>query len=253
MARLRTAELFAYPKGVFVVHYACESFNPAEGVGSPRVIAVALRNLGTGQTQSFSIHQEVEVSACPHHLAAQRMDELEYRMLAAFYRFLANNKIARFVHWRMRDDRFGFEHIAHRFKVLGGDKRNIPDIEQFDLQMVLADIYGLTNVPHFLKLAEHNDVSTHGALTGLKEPNAFAEGNFLAVRDSVIKKVDIISQISMLANDNTLRTGASWWVMNFGRAREVAELFKDNPVKAWAGALGAACVVSFTMVMRWLA
>ena len=251
-ARGRLAELFAYPKSVFVVHYACESFNPADGGGSPRVIALALRNLGSGQTLSFSIHEEIEITGCAHHLAPARMDQLEYRMLADFYRFLSHHKTAQFLHWRMRDARFGFEHIALRFRRLGGDVRTIPDPDLFDLQLQLADIYGTANVPHVHKLAERNGISTHGALQGLGEPDAFSAGNYLAVRDSVLKKADIIAQIAQLAGDHTLKTDASWWTMNFGRAREVAEMFQDNPVKAWVGGLGAVCLLSFTVFARWL-
>jgi hypothetical protein len=241
------AELFASPRSVFVVHYACESFNPADGASSPRVIAIALRNLGTGQTQSFSIHEEVEITGCAHHLAPSRMDQLEYRMLAAFYRFLSHHKTAQFLHWRMRDARFGFEHIAHRYRTLGGDPRNVPHPELFDLHLQLSDIYGVANVPHFNKLAERNGISSHGALQGLAEPEAFAAGNYLAVRDSVLKKADILAQIAQLASDHTLRTDANWWTMNLGRAREVAEMFQDNPVKAFVGGFGAVC-----LLVRWL-
>jgi hypothetical protein len=253
-ARARLADLFAYPRSVFVVHYACESFDPTVGSASPRVLAIGVRNLGTAQTLSFSIHEEIELSGCPHDLAPQRMDELEYRMLAGFFRFAASNKTARFAHWNMRDSKFGFEAIAHRFAIHGGDRRSLPPIDQLDLALTLGEIYGAANLPrpHFEKLAEMNGLSI-GFLRGAAEPEAFAAGNYRAVRDSVIAKVALIAQFAEHANDHRLKTKATWYAMNAGRLREGVELFSDNPVKAWAGLIAGAAGLAFLIVTRLLA
>lgn len=253
-ARARLADLFAHPKSVFVVHYACESFDPSAATGSPRVAAIAVRNLATAQTLSFSIHEEIELTGCPHHLAPSRLDELEYRMLAMFFRFVASNKTARFVHWNMRDAKFGFEAIAHRHAIHGGDRRNVPPIEQLDLALTLADIYGQQNLPrpHFEKLAQMNGLSI-GFLKGVAEADAFATGNYRAVRDSVIAKVALIAQVADLANDHALKTNANWYALNAGRLREGLELFQDNPVKAWAGLVAGVAGLVFLIVSRLLA
>jgi hypothetical protein len=253
-ARSRLAEAFARPKGVFVIHYACESFDPSLGTGSPRITAIAARNLGTGQTLSFSIHEEIELTSCPLHLVPQRLDELEYRMLAAFFRFLAMSKLAIFVHWNMRDAKFGFEAIAHRYAIHGGDRRAMPPLDQIDLAMTLSDIYGAANLPrpHFERLAKMNGL-TLGFLNGLAEADAFAQGNVRAVRDSVIAKVGLIAQVAQLANDQQLKTNANWYALNAGRLREGIELFQDNPVKAWAGLLAGAAGFAFLIVSRFLA
>jgi hypothetical protein len=253
-ARARLQELFAHPKSVFLVHYACESFDQAAPQGSPRIIAIALRNLDSGQTLSFSVHEELELTACPPALARTRMDQLEYRLLATFYRFLASNKTARFAHWSMSNAKFGFEAIAHRYAVHGGDRNRVPHIDMIDLAQMLGDIYGHGNLPkpHFDKLAELNNISRHGFLVGAAEPAAFSAGNYRAVRDSVLAKVSIMAQIAELANDRALKTNANWYVMNVGRVREAVELFQDNPVKAMVGGIGAAVVVGFTLFTRML-
>ena len=45
---------------VVVIHYSCESFYDRPDGKSPRITSIAVRNLVTGQTESFSIHQIAE-------------------------------------------------------------------------------------------------------------------------------------------------------------------------------------------------
>ena len=45
------------PNDVVVIHYSCESFYDRPDGTSPRITSIAVRNLATGQTESFSIHQ----------------------------------------------------------------------------------------------------------------------------------------------------------------------------------------------------
>jgi len=45
---------------VLVVHYSCESFYDREGRGTPRITSIAVRNLASGQSESFSIHKIAE-------------------------------------------------------------------------------------------------------------------------------------------------------------------------------------------------
>ncbi len=60
--RERLAKLFVNPAAVYVIHYACQSFSAPDYLGSPRVGAIAVRNLASGATSSFSVHQELEVA-----------------------------------------------------------------------------------------------------------------------------------------------------------------------------------------------
>ena len=44
----------------FVIHYSCESFYDTPNGRSARITTIATRNLDSGQTRSFSIHQVAE-------------------------------------------------------------------------------------------------------------------------------------------------------------------------------------------------
>ena len=90
-AKARLAQLFAQPSTVYVVHYACQSFRTPESQGSPRVAAIAVRNLDSGQTIAFSIHQELELAGVPPRAAGQYMDRLERAMLDRYFDFLAHD------------------------------------------------------------------------------------------------------------------------------------------------------------------
>jgi len=47
-------------ESTFVIHYSCESFYGREDGTSPRITSIAIRNLASGQTDSYSIHQVAE-------------------------------------------------------------------------------------------------------------------------------------------------------------------------------------------------
>lgn len=253
MVKARLAELFAHPMSVYVIHYACQSLDQAEAHGSPRIASIVVRNLGSRQTQSFSIHQELELMGLAPHLAAQSMDALELAMLDRYFRFLSQAGQARLVHWRMSDVRFGFAAIEHRYRVLGGRPVAIAEHQRFDLSAMLVDAYGTEYVPspHFEGLASRNGISLTGYIAGREEPVVFNRGEFGAVLRSTLTKVGIISTVTERMHDGTLRTDASAWALNTGRLREAVEGVLTHPVYALA-AIAFAGIGSFITALRWL-
>src|SRR5262249_18383143 len=150
-ARETLARLLGHPAAVYVLHYACQSFDQPGGRGSPRVTAIAARNVGTGETVTFSINTEIELARLAPVEALLRLDGLERSMLDRFFEFLRINRAMRFVHWKMRDATYGFAAIEHRYTVLGGTPLSIPESQKTDLARLLVDIYGTHYVsrPHF--------------------------------------------------------------------------------------------------------
>ena len=253
-ARERLDQLFAYPAAVLAIHYACESFASGRGSDSPRITAIAATNLGTGETQAFSISAEAELLHLPPLKILARLDELETALLQKFFTFLALSRAMRFVHWNMRNAVYGFEALEHRSAVLGGQPIHIPDSQKLDLARLLTEIYGTGYVaqPAFETLARDNGLRMAGMLTGLAEPEAFVRGDYLAVQRSVLAKVGVIAELTKLTHDRTLKTRANWWTMNIGRAREAYELFDRNPVRAWAGLIFGGLGFGF-LILRTLA
>jgi hypothetical protein len=113
-------ELERDSENVSVIHYSCESFYDRPNGASPRITSIAVRNLKTGQTISFSIHQMAEREGVAFDQIEQSYDDLEHKMLKAFYDLVGSHQGRKYLHWNMRDANYGFAAIDHRFKVLNG-------------------------------------------------------------------------------------------------------------------------------------
>lgn len=249
-ARDKLKDLSAYPASVLIIHYACQNFNQRQRQGSPRITAITVRNVGSGETWVFSIYREAELARLGPVQILSRIDELEHALLEKFFQFININRNNRFVHWNMRDATFGFAAIEHRFRVLGGQPVCIADTNKFDLARAFADIYGSRYVkaPYLKGLAERNKLSQAGYLNGPEEAEAFETGAYDLVQRSVLSKVDIMFKVFHLAFDRTLKTEANWWTLNRGRAREAWEMLEHNPIYA----VGALVATAFGIALKFL-
>ena len=253
-ARVKMEDLLVYPASVFVIHYACQSFDQGQKLGSPRVTAITVRNVDSGDTWVFSIQREQEIVGLGPIQVLSRIDELEYSMLDKFFDFLAINRNNRFVHWNMRDAMYGFAAIEHRFTVLGGEPVTLSEGNRFDLARALAEIYGsdYAERPYIKGLAKLNALSLSGFLEGPEEAEAFETGEYDAVQRSVLAKVNVLFKVLHLAHDRTLATTATWWTSNRGRVREAYEMFEKNPLYAVLTVTIAVAMGAFKIVFELL-
>src|SRR5947207_2141290 len=118
-------------KDCLVVHYSCESFYDRQDGRTPRVTSIAVRNFGSGQTESFSIHKIAEQRGIHAEQVPEQYDQLELQMLDDFFSFLRANQGFLWLHWNMRDINFGFQALEHRHKVLGGEPFVLPESKRF--------------------------------------------------------------------------------------------------------------------------
>ena len=108
-AKKQLTEINKNRNNVLVIHYSCESFYNRLDRTSPRITSIAVRNLATGQTESFSIHQIAErdkklsIESINSHY-----DELEKKMLKDFYDHAEKHKNYTWLHWNMRNINYGF-------------------------------------------------------------------------------------------------------------------------------------------------
>ena len=247
-AREKLEDIFGHPASAHVIHYACQSFDQDAEAGSPRVTAIGVRNLGTGETNSFSVHQEAELRGLGPVQVLSQLDELEYSLLAKFFGFLQQNRKMKFLHWNMRDALYGFAAIEHRYSVLGGEAYSLPESQRYDLARLFVDIYGTryARAPYLRGLADSNGLALTGYLDGPVEAEAFERGQYGSVERSVLVKVRLLNDIVYLAHDRTLKTRAGWWTLNRGRVREAYEMFERNPVVA----VGAVLITAFGIVLK---
>lgn len=120
-AKSELNRIWQHPENVNVIHYSCESFYDRTDGSSPRITSIAIRNLKTAQTVSFSIHQYGELEGLNPADLESRYNELEKKMLTGFFEFAQRNGSALWLHWNMRDVNYGFHALEHRLRVLGGN------------------------------------------------------------------------------------------------------------------------------------
>ena len=192
-AKQMLATIFDNSKNVVVVHYSCESFYDRADGSSPRITSIAVRNLGTGQTASFSIHQLAERDGLRIDEINTNYDKLEKKMLKEFYEFVAKHQNHIWLHWNMRDTNYGFPALAHRFKVFGGTPIEIHESQLCDLSRMLVSLYGIGYIAHprLATLVALNHISDLNSLNGEQEAKAFVDGEYVKLHQSTLRKVDM--------------------------------------------------------------
>jgi hypothetical protein len=246
-ARDKLAQVFAHPASVYAIHYACQSFTEgADASLSP--VCIAIRQLESGQVTSFSIAKIAELARIAPHEIAQHWAYLERAMLGEFYEFVRTHQGARYVHWNMRDDRFGFAALAHRMHVLNGRSEDIPEERRIDLVQILIDLYGDGLVKKRAKLealAKLNRLPMGGFLPGAAEADAVATGRYRDVHGSTLAKVRIVADVAARAQDRTLITQAGLIAQHGGPVRLIVQRLIDNPGYSVATAMVGGFVVVF--------
>jgi hypothetical protein len=221
-------------ENVSIIHYSCESFYDRPNGASPRITSIAVRSLQTGQTLSFSIHQMAEREGVAFDQIEASYDDLEQKMLKAFYEHVGKHQGFKYIHWNMRDANYGFAAIDHRYRVLRGNPVVIDDNKKFDLARILIDIYGpgYTGHPRLETLLKQNHITPPNFLSGAGEAAAFDGKNFVGLHQSTLSKVDVINNIFQRAHDRQLKTHTTWWEMRGGTVRAILGWIADNKVIA---------------------
>ncbi len=254
-AQHQLQSLFQEPSKVSAIHYSCESFHNRPNGKSPRITSIAIANLLTQQAESFSIHKLAERQHIFLSHIESHYDDLELEMLQDFYSYLKQHHQTKYLHWNMRDDNYGFQAIEHRYRVLANNADpgyRVPESQKFDLALLLKHIYGPTYIEHprMHKLLDRNNAVPIGFLSGPEEAIAFEKKEYHRLHQSSIAKVHAITTVAHLAYNQQLKTNTSFWQMQGGRARAVANWPLEHPkMSSVYGLVGAvvtvgACVLS---------
>lgn len=220
------------PENVLVVHYSCESFYGRTDGKSPRICSIAVRSLASGQTSSFSIHQIAEREGVALEDIDQNYHRLERILLDEFYKLVASREGSRWLHWNMTSIEYGFPALAHRYRVLGGLPKVIPEAQLIDLSAALKDIYGRKYIenPKLNNLTIRNRLKTRDFMTGAEEAYAFEAKKFIEVHQSTQAKAYILSELLRHTVDETLETNARMLDVKKLGAQAVLERIRESSV-----------------------
>ncbi|MGE3712478.1 MAG: hypothetical protein AB7G35_22775, partial [Hyphomicrobiaceae bacterium] len=228
----QVADLFAARDRVFAIHYASQQLRRDQRELTPPVAAIAVRNVGTGVGRVFSIKAEADnagINLSPA-LVQSTLRRLEYSLLFNFNDFLASNPDARFVHWYMRDDKFGFPALEHRYRKVQADLNHdllgprsvavaapfgyssrqapFPVVVADDRKVDLARLVRMLHGGGFISLkdlADRNGLSHAELIDGQHEPEAFEAGNHARLQWSTSTKARLIAELLSLVRQEGLR------------------------------------------------
>jgi hypothetical protein len=243
-------EMKRNPENFFIIHYSCQSLYDDNEALSPRITSIAISHYATEQTVSFSTHSIAEELHIARENVRDRFDEVERKLLQEFYIFVRDRRDKYWIHWNMRNLTYGFEHLEHRYRVLGGkDAPVIPVERRLNLNDLLADRFGsgYAKHPKLKSLMELNGGIHRHFLTGEEEVNAFRNNEFLRMHNSTLSKVGFLYSAVRKLLSGTLRTASR----GFGVALD--RLFESRTAKT-VGSLATiiTIVVGAWQVYLWL-
>lgn len=230
------------PNSVLTIHYSCESFYDRPNGSSPRITSIAVRNWGSGQTYSFSIHQQAERDQKSIEDLETEYDTFEKQMLGEFYQFAEKHDRYSWLHWNMRDINYGFPSLEHRARVLGIEPFLIPEDKRVDLSRVLVDLFGVRYMghPRLTKLIERNKITHRDFLNGQEEADAFEAKEYVKLHQSTLRKVDVFANILERTLDGSLKTNAKWKEIYGGYLPWFTEFVRTHWIVSLISLIGAA-------------
>lgn len=245
--RKRTLEvidrIMEHPEDALVVHYSCESFYDRADGKTPRVTSIAVRNLDSGQTESFSIHKIAEQKGIDFGEIHNHYDDLEKDMLEEYFQYATENQGKMWIHWNMRDINYGFIALEHRLKALGGTPFVLTEGKKFDFARAMVSLYGVGYIghPRLVKLIEKNKITDRDMLTGAEEAEAFENKEYVKLHQSTLRKVDILANIFGRTTDGTIKTKSKWYEIYGIHPKVLVELVREHWV---CGILGFVVLVA---------
>lgn len=199
------------PENFYIIHYSCQSLYDDNEALSPRITSIALTHYSTEQTVSLSTHSIAEELHIPREAVRDRFDEVERELLQKFYDFIRDRRDKYWIHWNMRNLTFGFEHLEHRYRVLGGAPAPVIPVERrLNLNDLLADRYGSRYAAHpkLKSLMELNGGIHRHFLSGEEEVQAFQNNEFIRMHNSTLCKVGFLSHVVHKLLKGRLRTAS---------------------------------------------
>ncbi|MEI7847869.1 MAG: hypothetical protein WCK35_18860 [Chloroflexota bacterium] len=217
---------------VLVIHYSCERLDPPANGSSARITSIAVRNLYSGQTRSFSIHLMAEREKYPIAVIDEKYNDLEKLMLREFFGYVREHSGYKWLHWNMRDVSYGFQALAHRFQALGGKPVEIPEDKLFDLSKLLSEIYGNNYIGHqrLPNIIEKNNITKKDFLAGVDEVKAFENKEYVKLHLSTLRKVSAIASLVERVEDNTLITNAKPFEIYGDNIQAFVEWTQENTI-----------------------
>ena len=229
-----------HAQDALIIHYSCESFYDRDDGKTPRVTSIAVRNLNSGQTESFSIHKIAEQKGMAFREIHDCYDDLEKEMLEEYFQFVSKNQSKTWIHWNMRDINYGFFALEHRLKVLKGNPSVLPEDKKFDLARAMVALFGVGYIghPRLANIVRKNKITHRDMLTGEEEAVAFDNKEFVKLHQSTLRKVDVLANLFERTANGTLKTNSKWYETYGIHPRVLVELVREHWIFGMVSIIG---------------
>lgn len=191
-------EVKEHPENFYIIHYSCQSLYDDNEDLSPHITSIAIIHYATEQAVSFSTHSIAEELGIHREDVQGSFNEVEHQLLQKFYSFIRDRRDKYWIHWNMRNLTYGFEHLEHRYRVLGGkDVLIIPVERRLNLNDLLVTRYGSGYAAHpkLKSLMELNGGIHRHFLSGEEEVQAFQNNEFIRMHNSTLCKVGFLHSV----------------------------------------------------------
>jgi hypothetical protein len=198
-----------------IIHYSCENLNDNNENYSPRITSIAIIHISSHITHSFSMHIIAEEMDITRENITDHYNEIEKEMLKKFYDFVKNHQDALWLHWNMSNINYGFEAIAHRYKVLTKeDAPTISDTKKFNLSHMILEIYGKECVDHprMPNLMSLNGGMHRDILLGVDEVQAFKNKEYIKLHNSTMAKAGWFESMYYKLQKRKINTTRTNWI-----------------------------------------
>ncbi len=199
------------PENFVIIRYALFQ---SSACATPKITSISIIDYNTEQAKDFSTHLIAEELQIEQEDVKDCFDKIELELLRQFYEFVREHKNKFWVHWNMRNINHGFEHLAHRYRVLGGkDNEKIPDDNCINLNKILEDRYGENYIEHtrLLSLMKKNGGRHKDFLTDDEEVDAFNNNEFLRLHKSTLVKTGFLYSVMEKMLKGKLKTNSRGW------------------------------------------
>ena len=203
-------EIKRNPDRYYILHYSSEGlYDDGLSAYSPRITSIAIIHYESEQMVSFSMHAIAEELRIVKDELEKNYDLIENELLTRFYNFVRDRREKNWVHWQMKNLTYGFEHLAHRYRVLtGAEPPHIPVEVRINLSDVLKDRYGedFAKAPRMKSLMLMQGALDKRFLDGSQESQCFKNKEFIRLSSSTMSKVEFFRYVISLSLKGKLRT-----------------------------------------------
>ena len=178
----------------WIIHYACNGLYNSI-LPAPNIICIIISNISCENKRKFYIGD---------YLKEYSIKEAEIIILKKFADFIDKNNNKYFIHWNMDSLAYGFSAINARCKELDIKINDTLNENKIDLSKIVENI---ANKKVSLKQAlMFNDIPFDDFLDGKEELQAYNNGNYDSILNSVHDKIIGISLLIEALNDRKFKT-----------------------------------------------